>query len=169
MKTTIKQVKIFLHTPNGSLEIWDNGDFVNPTNDQIIKAYDLHPFHYGTILDNAQGPFKSFNTYNYNAPLTICGAFNEDLDFAILNLHNGGDPRGNYSAPYYSDDYDAISSILSQQSYLWLDTDKGIFTIDCDNGEAYFNSLFDTFEVHELKEGDELTPEQLDELEPYKI
>lgn len=169
MKTTIKEVKIFLHTPNGSLEIWDNGDWVNPTNDQIIEAYYLEPFHYATILDDVKGSFKSFNTYNHNAPLTICGAFNEDLDFAIFNLHEGGDARGNYSAPYYCNDYYSIESILSQQSYLWLRTDNGIYTIDCGNGEAYFHNFFESFDVHELKEGDELNQDQLDELESYKL
>ena len=166
MKTTIKEVKIFLHTPNAQMLIFDNGDWENPTNEEIIEAFDLAPFHYGTILDNVQGPFNSFNTYNHNAPLTICGSFNEGLDFAIFNLHNGGDARGNYSAPYYSDNYDSIESILSQQTYLYIETTEGHFTIDCDNGEAYFN--FDTFDLFDLKEGDELTEDQLNELESYK-
>lgn len=167
MKTTIKEVKIFLHTPNAQMVIFENGDWKNPTNNEIIEAFYLTPFHYGTILDDVKGPFNSFNTYNHNAPLTICGAFNEGLDFAIFNLHNGGDARGNYSAPYYSDDYDAIESILSQQTYLYIETSAGpIYLIDCENGEAYFD--FETFDIFDLKEGDELSEDQLKELETYK-
>jgi hypothetical protein len=170
MKTIVKEVKINLEAPTSYVEIFKNGDWLNVSNEEIIGAFHLEQFHYATILDNVKGKFKSFNTYNDNSPLTVCGAFNEDLDFAILNLHNGGDPRGNYSSPYYSDDSDCIMMLLNQTTHMIIKTisedgeEKNYF-IECDNAEAYFN--LDTIDVYDLECGAELKPDQLEELQKY--
>lgn len=169
MKKTEKilEVKIFVTTSRGVIEVYSNGDWVNPSVDEMVESFGLEPFNYGTILDGVGGPFIGFNTYNQNAPITLCGAFNDSNNFAIVNLHLGGDARGNYSRPYYIDNDDDLHHLFSQFSFLSIETDEGTYYRECDNGEAYFP--FDTFDLDDLKEGNELSGEQLEELKWYQI
>jgi hypothetical protein len=130
----------------------------------IKELFDLSEFYFGTLLEGVEGKFNSFNTYNWNAPLTVCGSYNENMDFMILNIHRGGDARGNYGQPLYTDNSDMIHDILTQQSELYIELSNGkTYSMYCENTEAFFN--FDTFDPYWIKLDEPLTAEQFEEIE----
>ena len=109
-----------------------------------VEFFELEPFHYASVLADMEQFTQSFNTYNWGAPITICGAYNENME-AIVNVHRGGDARGNYSAPYLCEN---VEYILSQYTELVLEISNGeTYRISCENGEAYFHfhSDFDPY------------------------
>ena len=143
-----KNVTIHLLGANGETFLHhENNEYKNTTKEDIINIFKLEPLHYATVLDEIEvGTFKSFNTYNWNAPVTLCGVMSEDIydGVAIVNIHLGGDARGNYSEPYICDEPECI---LSQSTFLDIELTNGeTFTFDCDNGEGYFS--FDTFDTY---------------------
>lgn len=164
-KETIKfkNVAISIIGANGESHLYhENNDYKNKTEEDIANIFNLEPFYMATDLDEVEVTFKSFNTYNWGAPFTLCGVAPEDIyeGVAIVNIHLGGDVRGNYSKPYICEEVDAL---ISQNSYLIIELTNGdTFTFDCDNGEAYFD--FDTFDAYYIDFNKELTQEQLDEL-----
>jgi len=106
---------------------------------------------------------KSFNTYNWGAPFTLCGVVCEDVygGVALVNIHLGGDARGNYSEAYICEEPEAL---LSQNAYLSIELNNGdTYNFDCDNSEAYFN--FNTLDPYYIDFEKELTLEQIIELE----
>jgi hypothetical protein len=148
---------------NGEMyEYHKNNEYKNKTKEDIINIFKLEPLQMANVLgDNLENP-KSFNTYNWGAPFTFDGVAPEDIynGVAIVNIHLGGDVRGNYSEAYICDEPEAI---FLQSSYLDIELTNGdIFTFDCDNGEAYFD--FDTFDPYYVNFDENVTKEQLQEL-----
>lgn len=165
MKTDVKfkNVEISVICANGEIHTYHkNNEYKKYTEQEIASLFNLEPFHFATELDEINTTFKSFNTYNWGAPFTFCGVMGEDVYDcpALVNIHLGGDARGNYSAPYICEEVDAL---LSQSSFLDIELTNGeTFRFDCDNGEAYFN--FDTFDAYWIDFDEPLTIEQLQEL-----
>jgi len=78
----------------------------------------------------------------------------------IINVHIGGDVRGNYSIPYICEEVDAL---LGQSTFLTIElTDGQTFEFNCDNGEGYFD--FNTFDAYYIDFDKDITTEQLEEL-----
>lgn len=159
-----KNVTIYLCGANSEFyEYHKNNEYKNTSKENIIDIFNLDPLHYATILDNIDiGTFKSFNTYNWGAPITLCGSASEDIynGIAIVNIHLGGDARGNYSEPYICREPEAV---FTQNTILNIELTNGkTYSFDCDNGEAYFN--FDTFDPYYINFDENVTLEQLDEL-----
>ena len=159
-----KTVTINVTGANGEMhEYHTNNEYKNTTKEDVINVFKLEPLHMATYLDGYNmGEMKSFNTYNWNAPFTLCGVAPEDIyeGVAIVNIHLGGDARGNYSEPYICEEPEAI---FSQSSYLCVELSDGqTFSFDCDNGEAYFD--FDTFDPYWVNFDENITKEQLQEL-----
>lgn len=155
-----KNVTVSLIGANGTThEYHKNNEYVNKTVEDTVKIFDLEPFHMATVLaDYNTENMQSFNTYNWGAPITVCGSYNEDI--AIVNIHTDGDVRSNYSMPYICEDVDAL---LGQSTFLTIElTDGQTFEFSCDNGEGYFD--FNTFDIYEIDFNKNLTPEQLKEL-----
>ena len=97
-----KTVTIYVQGANGDMfEYHKNNEYKNTTKEDVIKIFDLEPLHYATNLENVNLG-KSFNTYNWGAPFTLCGVAPEDIydGVALVNIHLGGDARGYYSEPY---------------------------------------------------------------------
>ena len=165
MKTLkIKNVNISVLGANGEMHDYlINNEYQNTKKEDVINIFKLEKLHYATNLDECNlGQMKSFNTYNWNAPFTLCGVLPEDIydGVAIVNIHLGGDARGNYSEPYICED---VESLLSQKSYLNVELSDGqTFSFDCDNGEGYFN--FDNFDPYYVDFDSEITPEILTDL-----
>jgi hypothetical protein len=157
-----KNVTIYLTGANGeSFEYHKNNEYKNTTKEDVINIFNLEPLHYTTVLEDTKFD-KSFNTYNWNAPITLCGVASEDIyeGVALVNIHLGGDVRGNYSEPYICEEVDVL---FMQSTYLNIELTNGeIYSFDCDNSEAYFD--FDTFDVYDIDFDKELTSEQLEEL-----
>ena len=158
-----KTVTIYVMGANGEMfEHHKNNEYKNTTKEDVINIFNLEPLKMANVLeDNLENP-KSFNTYNWNAPFTCDGVASEDIynGVAIVNIHLGGDARGNYSEPYICEEPEAI---FSQNTYLDVELSDGqIFTFDCDNGEAYFD--FDTFDPYYINFDENVTKEQLEEL-----
>lgn len=158
-----KTVTISVTGANGEThEYHTNNEYKNKTKEDVINIFNLEPLHMATYLeDNLTNP-KSFNTYNWNAPFTLCGVAPEDIydGVAIVNIHLGGDARGNYSEPYICEEPEAI---FLQNAYLDIELSDGqTFSFNCDNGEAYFD--FDTFDAYWINFDENLTKEQLQEL-----
>ena len=166
MKQSIKfkTVSIYVIGANGESHLYhENNDYKNKTEEEVVEVFKLTPFHMATELDEVETTFKAFNTYNWGAPFTLCGVAPEDIydGVAIVNIHLGGDVRGNYSQPYICDEPEAL---FTQSSYLWIELTNGdTYNFDCDNGEAYFN--FDTFDATYIDFDNDITKEQLNELE----
>jgi hypothetical protein len=158
-----KTVEIRVICANGeSHEYMTNNEYKQYNEDETADLFNLTPFYMATELDEVSTTFKSFNTYNWNAPFTFCGVKPEDIyeGVAIVNIHLGGDSRGNYSKPYICEEVDAL---ISQQSMLFIELDNGeSFRFDCDNGEGYFS--FDTFDAYYIDFEIKLTKEQYNEL-----
>ena len=140
-----KNVTIFLTGANGEMfEYHKNNEYKNQSKQDINNP-------------------KAFNTYNWGAPITLCGVANEDIydGIAVVNIHTGGDVRGNYSEPYICEEPE---SIFSQNTYLDIELTNGdTYSFYCDNGEAYFS--FNTFDAYYIDFDKQLTTEQLTELE----
>ena len=171
MKETIKfkNVSIYVTGANGEPHLYyENNEYKNTKKEDIINIFNLEPLYYATHLDGIEiGTFKSFNTYNWNAPFTLCGVMSEDIydGVALVNIHLGGDARGNYSEAYICEEPEAL---LSQNAHLTIELTNGdTYNFDCDNGEAYFN--FETFDAMYIDFEEELTPLQLQELEETNI
>tara|TARA_R110001606_G_scaffold381872_1_gene543334 strand:- start:318 stop:833 length:516 start_codon:yes stop_codon:yes gene_type:complete len=164
-KLKFETVSIYVTGANGEQHLYyENNEYKNRTKEDIIEVFKLEPLHYATHLDGLEvGTFKSFNTYNWNAPFTLCGVMSEDIyeGVALVNIHLGGDARGNYSEAYICEEPEAL---LSQNAYLFIELSNGdTYNFDCDNGEAYFN--FDTLDPYYIDFDKELTLEQITELE----
>ena len=166
MKESIKfsNVSIYVTGANGEQFLYhENNEYKNKSKEDIIKVFKLEPLHYATHLEGIEvGTFKSFNTYNWNAPFTLCGVMSEDIydGVALVNIHLGGDARGNYSEAYICEEPEAL---ISQNAYLDIKLTNGeIYSFDCDNSEAYFN--FETLDSMSIDFDKELTIEQLEEL-----
>ena len=160
-----KTVSVYVTGANGEQHLYhENNEYKNRTKEDIIEVFKLEPLHYATHLDGVEvGTFKSFNTYNWNAPFTLCGVMSEDIyeGVALVNIHLGGDARGNYSEAYICEEPEAL---LSQNAYLFIELSNGdTYNFDCDNSEAYFN--FDTLDPYYIDFENELTQEQITELE----
>lgn len=159
-----KNVTIYITGANGEIfEYHHNNEYKNTNKEDVINIFKLEPLHYATVLDGENiGTYKSFNTYNWGAPITLCGVMPEDVYGAsLVNIHLGGDPRGNYSEPYICEETDAL---ISQNTFLNIELTNGdVYSFDCDNIEAYFD--FDTFDPYYIDFDENLTIEQLDEIE----
>ena len=159
-----KNVTIYVIGANGEMfEYHKNNEYKNQSKEDIINIFKLEPLHYATVLDEENvGTFKSFNSYNWNAPFTLCGVAPEDIyeGVALVNIHLGGDARGNYSEPYICDEPEAI---FMQNTFLDIELSNGeIYSFNCDNGEAYFD--FETFDPYYIDFNEVLTSEQINEL-----
>ena len=158
-----KRVSTYVIGANGESHLHhENNEYKNKTEEEVANIFKLEPFYMATELDEVETTFKSFNTYNWGAPFTLCGVYPEEIyeGVAIVNIHLGGDARGNYSKPYICEEVDAM---LSQSSFLDIELSNGdTYNFDCDNGEAYFD--FETFDATYINFDIELTKEQLTEL-----
>ena len=155
-------VTIYVSGANGEqFEYHKNNEYKNTTKNDIINIFKLEPLHYANVLDDIEN-LKSFNSYNWNAPYTFDGVASEDIydGIAVVNIHLGGDARGNYSEPYICNEPEAI---FLQNTCLDIELNDGqFFSFNCDNSEAYFD--FETFDPYYINFDDDLTPEQLSEL-----
>lgn len=163
-----KKVTIHIMGANGEIfEYHKNNEYKNTKEEDIINIFNLKPLHYASVLeDNLKEP-KAFNTYNWNAPITLCGVANEDIynGLAIVNIHLGGDVRSNYSEPYVCEEPEYL---FMQITFLEVELSDGrLFNFDCDNGEAYFD--FETFDPYAIDFDENLTTEQIEELEDKSI
>lgn len=159
-----KNVTIYVQGANGEMfEYHKNNEYKNTKKEDIINIFKLEPFYMGTSLDDINvGTFKGFNTYNWSAPITLCGVSSEEIydGIAIVNIHLGGDFRGNYSEPYLCEEVDAL---FRQSTFLDIElTDGKIFSFDCDNSQGYFD--FDTLDPYYIDFDKSLTLDQLNEL-----
>lgn len=169
MKKNIKfkNVEISVICANGEVHTYyKNNNYKKYTEQEIAELFNLKPFHYATELDGVDTTFKSFNTYNWGAPFTFCGVHGEDIydGIAIVNIHLGGDARGNYSEPYICEEVDAI---LSQSTFLDIELTNGeIYSFDCDNSESYFD--FDTLDPYYIDFEEPLSKKQYKEIKDKK-
>lgn len=158
-----KNVSIYVAGANGELHLYHkNNEYKNTTKEDIINIFNLEPLHMATYLEDNLNDMKAFNTYNWGAPITLCGVAPEDIynGVALVNIHLGGDVRGNYSEPYICEDVEAL---FMQNTYLDIELTNGeVYSFDCDNGEGYFN--FDTFDAYNIDFDEELTEDQIEEL-----
>jgi len=158
-----KNVTIYVTGANGEMfEYHKNNEYKNTTKEDIINIFKLEPLHMTTYLEDNLNDMKAFNTYNWNAPITLCGVASEDIysGVALVNIHLGGDARGNYSEPYICEEPEAI---FLQSTFLDVELSNGeIFSFSCDNGEGYFN--FNTFDAYYIDFDENITKEQLEEL-----
>ena len=158
----VKNVSIFVGVANGEFtEIYKNNVWKQYSETETAKLFALEPLHYGTELEGANLS-ETFNTCNWNAPFTFCGSYSGevyDVTPSVVNIHLGGDSRGNYSKPYVCND---LESLFLQDSFVEFELDNGeIYTIDCENGEAYFDLLIDP---HYIDLYDYITEDQYKEL-----
>jgi len=163
-KVYFKTVEISVVCANGGLHPYHkNNDYIQYNERETAELFDLEPLYYATALDGEiKGEMTSFNTYNWGAPFTFCGVSHKNLydGIAIVNIHLGGDARGNYSGPYICDEPEAL---LSQSAFLYVELSDGSkFNFDFDNGEAFFD--FDTFDPYWIDFDEPLTDEQIEEL-----
>ena len=158
-----KEVTIYVTGANGEMhEYHKNNEYKNKTKEDVINIFKLEPLHMANYLEDGLTNPKSFNTYNWGAPITLDGIASEDIydGIAVVNIHLGGDVRGNYSEPYICED---VESIFHQSTFLDIELTNGdIFTFDCDNGEGYFD--FDTLDPYYIDFESEVTSEQMEEL-----
>ena len=158
-----KNVTIYVTGANGEMfEYHKNNEYRNNTKEDIINIFKLEPLHMTNYLEDNLNDMKAFNTYNWNAPFTFDGVASEDIydGVALVNIHLGGDVRGNYSEPYICDEPE---SIFSQSTFLEVELSNGeIFSFSCDNGEGYFN--FNTFDAYYIDFDENITKEQYGEL-----
>ena len=141
-----------------------NNEYLIDTESDVAELFGLEPFHYaGMLADFDTERLQAFNTYNWGAPVTLCGVCSEEMDFALVNVHLGGDPRGNYSAPYICENCDDVTALLSQNTELYIALSDGTeYNLYCDNGEAYFP--FDTLDPYYIDFDEPLTKEQIAEI-----
>ena len=158
----IKECTVYVMVANGELaEYHKNNEYTKYNEQQTAELFHLEPLHYGTELEGANLS-ETFNTCNWNAPFTFCGSYSGEIyDDApsVVNIHLGGDVRGNYSKPYICNDVEAL---LLQNSFVEFELDnREIYTIDSDNSEAYFDLMLDPYYI-DLD--DYITQEQYNEL-----
>lgn len=158
----IKECTVYVTVSNGGFtEYHKNNEYVKYNENQIAEMFELEPLHYGTELEGANLT-HTFNTYNWNAPFTFCGAYSGEVyddTHSVVNIHLGGDARGNYSKPYICNDMEAI---MLQSSFVTFELSNGeIFTIDSENSEAYFDLILEPYFIDFDKF---LTIEQYNEL-----
>ena len=159
-----KNVTIYISGANGEqFEFHKNNEYKNTSKQAIINIFKLEPLHMANVLDGYDlSNCKSFNSYNWGGPYTFDGVASEDIynGIAIVNIHLGGDARGNYSEPYICEEPE---SIFLQSTYLDIELSNGqIFSFSCENGEGYFN--FDTLDPYYINFNENVTLEQLEEL-----
>jgi len=158
-----KNVTIYVTGANGEMfEYHKNNEYKNTTKEDIINIFKLEPLHMTTYLEDNLNDMKAFNTYNWGAPFTLCGVAPEDIysGVALVNIHLGGDVRGNYSEPYICEEPEAI---FLQSTFLDVELSNGeTFSFDCDNSEGHFD--FDTFDPYYINFENEVTNDQLKEL-----
>lgn len=158
-----KNVTIYVAGANGEMfEYHKNNEYKNTSKEDVINIFNLEPLHMATYLEDKINDMKAFNSYNWNAPFTICGVAPEDIynGVAIVNIHLGGDVRGNYSEPYICEEVDAL---FMQSTYLDIELSNGeIYSFSCDNGEGYFD--FETFDPYWVNFDENITKEQYKEL-----
>lgn len=157
-------VTIYVTGANGEqFEYHKNNEYKNTTKQDIINIFKLESLHMANVLDGYDlSSMKSFNSYNWGAPYTFDGVACDDIydGIAIVNIHLGGDVRGNYSEPYICDEPEAI---FLQSSYLDIELSDGqMFSFSCENNEAYFN--FETLDPYYINFDENVTLEQLEEL-----
>ena len=173
MKTPIKieSIEINLITPKEFVTIWKDGEYINPTEGDLIEIFEAEPFHYASVLEG-QYLLHAFNTSNYGSPVTLCGVYDENFDIALVNFHRGGDIRGNYGSPYLIEGYDNVTALLIQETELTIELSNGeTFRQYCENSEAYYN--FDTFnidfiDIEEFYLNDEMYTELTEKMELVK-
>jgi len=147
MKTPIKieSIEITMLTSSVPFLLWKDGDYMGNTEADLIELFEAEPFHYATVLEGNYN-FSAFNTYNYGAPIVLCGVHDENFDIAIVNFHRGGDARGNYGSPYFIEGYDNVTNLIAPQYELLITLDNGEqFYRQCENSEMHFP--FDTFDI----------------------
>ena len=163
-QVTFDKVQVYIFGSNETMVYFENNEWKLEDTNEITRLFGLEPFHYATALaDFETERLQTFNTYNWGAPVTLCGVYSEEMDFALVNVHLGGDPRGNYTAPYICENYDDVHALLSQNTELYIALSDGTeYHLHCDNGEAYFP--FDTFDPYFIDFDEPLTKEQIAEL-----
>ena len=158
-----KNVTIYITGANGEMfEYHKNNEYKNTTKEDVINIFKLEPLHMTTYLEDNLNDMKAFNTYNWNAPITLCGVAPEDVydGVALVNIHLGGDARGNYSEPYICEEPE---SIFMQSTFLDVELSNGeTFSFSCDNESGYFD--FDTFDAYYIDFDEDITKEQYEEL-----
>ena len=160
-----KTVTVSIVGANGEMHLYhENNEYKNKSKENVINIFKLEEMPYmATQLEEYKfGNMNSFNTYNWSAPITLCGVMPEDIydGVAFVNIHLGGDVRGNYSEMYICED---VESLLSQSTFLGVELTNGeTFSFDCDNGEGYFD--FDTFDPYYIDFDKDITEEQMEEL-----
>ena len=159
-----KNVTIYISGANGEqFEFHKNNEYKNTSKQDVINIFKLEPLHMCNTLEGCDlSNCKSFNSYNWGAPYIFDGVASEDIydGIAIINIHLGGDARGNYSEPYICEEPEAI---FLQSTYLDIELSNGqIFSFSCENSEGYFN--FDTLDPYYINFDENVTLEQLEEL-----
>lgn len=153
-------IEINLITSQGSFPYFEDGQFkeLDP-----VEAFGLEELYWGTHLDGVEGPFTAFNTYNWGAPVVIAGARSE-CGAAVVNIHRGGDVRGNYSGPYLVEDSEDIFT-QTLELYIRLSNGREFRATTSDFCACDF--FFETFDVYMNSADFEelpLTLEMIDEL-----
>ena len=142
----VKECTIFVMVANGeSAEYHKNNEFTKYSEEQTADLFELEPLHYGSELEGANLS-ETFNTYNWGAPFTFCGSYSGevyDQTPSVVNMHLGGDARGNYSKPYICNDIEALFSQSAHVSFVLSNGEE--FALDCENGEAYFDLMLDPY------------------------
>lgn len=162
----VKECTVFVMVANGEQAIYHkNNEFIKYSEEQTANLFELEPLHYGTELEGANLS-ETFNTYNWNSPFTFCGIYSGEIydeTPSVVNIHLGGDARGNYSKPYICKD---IESIMLQNSSVDFELSNGeFFTIDCENSEGYFDLILDPYFIDFDKP---LTIKEYEELKELK-
>jgi hypothetical protein len=144
----VKECTIFVSVGNGELiQYHKNNKYKNYTEEQIVKMFGLESLYFSTDLEGANLA-HTFNTYNWSAPFTFCGVYSGEVyddTPGLVNIHLGGDARGNYSKPYICNDMEAI---MLQSSFVEFELSNGeTITIDSENSEAYFDLILDPYYI----------------------
>tara|TARA_R110000744_G_scaffold278349_1_gene390610 strand:+ start:47 stop:571 length:525 start_codon:yes stop_codon:yes gene_type:complete len=142
----VKECTIFVTVANGEFaEYHKNNEHIKYNEEQTANLFELEPLHYGSELEGANLS-ETFNTYNWGAPFTFCGSYSGevyDQTPSVVNMHLGGDARGNYSKPYICNDIEALFSQSAHVSFVLSNGEE--FALDCENGEAYFDLMLDPY------------------------
>jgi len=161
---TFDKVQITIFGAEDSFVYFDDNEYKLKDEREIARLFGLEPFHFANVLVNEYTcELNAFNTYNWGAPIVLDGVYSEEMNFALVNIHRGGDVRGNYSAPYACETAMDVDAMLSQNTELYIALSDGTeYTLYCDNGEAYFP--FDTFDPYCIHFDEPLTDEQIAEI-----